>query len=129
MIYLIACISSFLSGLGIGGGASFIILAFFFNLLGTNEARTYNLLLFISVGITIFFKNFKKEKIINKKYVKVLVFILIGCAIGIIINKFIEEKSLKKFFYIFMLIIGIYEIISSLISIKNGKNNSKKGDN
>ena len=63
MIYLIACISSYLSGLGIGGGASFIILVLLFNLLNINEARAYNLLLFISTGLVIFFKNFKKEKI------------------------------------------------------------------
>lgn len=128
MIYLIACIASYLSGIGIGGGSSFIILTFLFNLLDTNSARTYNLLLFISVGIVIFFKNFKKQKLINKDYIKTFVFILIGCILGIILNKFVAEENLKKYFYIFMLIIGIYEIISSLLAIKKDKNNYKKGD-
>ena len=129
MIYLITCISSYLSGLGIGGGASFIILVLLFNLLNINEARAYNLLLFISTGLVIFFKNFKKEKIINKEYIRALLFIIIGCAIGMILNKFIDEKIIKKIFYIFMLIIGFYEIITSLKSIKNVKNIFKKGDN
>ena len=46
-----------------------------------------------------------------------------------ILNKFIDEKIIKKIFYIFMLIIGFYEIITSLKSIKNVKNIFKKGDN
>ncbi len=48
MIYIIACASSFLSGLGIGGGSIFILFSMLFKLLDLNEARAYNLLLFIS---------------------------------------------------------------------------------
>lgn len=128
MIYLIACIASFLSGIGIGGGSSFIILALLFELLSIDEARTYNLLLFIAVGIAIIFKNLKNQKIFDKNYFKSLFFIIIGCICGIILNRFIEQEQIKKFFYLFMLIIGIYEIITSLINIKNEKNNCKKGE-
>ena len=45
-----------------------------------------------------------------------------------ILNKYINSEQIKKFFYIFMLIIGIYEIITSLINIKNENNNYKKGE-
>lgn len=129
MIYLVVCISSYLSGIGIGGGSSFIILSLLFDLLNVDEARTYNLLLFISVGIVIFVKNFKKENIKNKNYLRTLIFVFIGCIIGIFINKFVEEEQLKKFFYIFMLIIGVYEIITSLICLKKDKNIFMKGEN
>ena len=60
IIYFIAALSSFLSGMGIGGGSIFILLSILFNILDLNEARTYNLLLFISVGIIISLKNFKQ---------------------------------------------------------------------
>ena len=53
MIYIIAGISSFLSGIGIGGGAVFILLSMLFKITDWNTVRTYNLLLFISVGIVI----------------------------------------------------------------------------
>ena len=129
MIYLIASISSIISGLGIGGGATFIILSLMFNLLDITQARTYNLLMFISVGIAVFFKNFSKEKIINKQYVKTILWIILGCLVGLFLNRIIEEKMLKKIFYIFMLIIGSYEIISSLNSIKNAKDTNMKGEN
>ena len=45
-----------------------------------------------------------------------------------ILNKYINSEQIKKFFYMFMLIIGIYEIITSLINIKNENNNYKKGE-
>ena len=128
MIYFIACLSSFLSGMGIGGGSSFIILSLLFELLNIDQARTYNLILFISVGIFIIFKNLKNKKIFDKKYFKSLFFIIIWCILGIILNKYINSEQIKKFFYIFMLIIGIYEIITSLINIKNENNNYKKGE-
>ena len=128
MIYFIACLSSFLSGMGIGGGSSFIILVLLFNLLNIDQARTYNLVLFISVGISIIFKNLKKYKIFDKKYFKSLFLIIIGCIVGIVLNKYINPEQLKRYFYFFMIIIGIYEIITSLINIKNENNNCKKGE-
>ena len=92
MIYFIACLSSFLSGMGIGGGSSFIILSLLFELLNIDQARTYNLILFISVGIFIIFKNLKNKKIFDKKYFKSLFFIIIGCILGMILNKYINSK-------------------------------------
>ena len=128
MIYFIASLSSFLSGMGIGGGSSFKILTLLFELLNIDQARTYNLVLFISVGISIIFKNLKNYKIFNKKYFKSLFLIIVGCILGIILNKYINQEQIKKYFYFFMLIIGIYEIITSLINMKNENNSSKKGE-
>ena len=62
MIYFIASLSSFLSGMGIGGGSSFIILTLLFELLNIDQARRYNLVLFISVEIRIIFKNLENYK-------------------------------------------------------------------
>lgn len=127
IIYFIAALSSFLSGMGIGGGSVFILLSILFNLLELNEARTYNLLLFISVGIIVSFKNLNQIKSDKKKYLKGILFIGMGALLGAFISKYVPEKSLKVLFYIFLLLIGIYEIIVSLKNIKLDKNNNKKG--
>lgn len=129
MIYIIACISSFLSGLGIGGGSVFILFTILFKLLELNEARMYNLLLFISLGIVISFKNIKKIKEERKKYIKSIIFLTIGANSGAIISNFISEKITKILFYIFLLLIGTYEIIVSLKSLKKAKNIIRKGEN
>ncbi len=123
MIYIISCISSLLSGMGIGGGSAFILLSILLNLVDINAARTYNLILFISTGIITFFIRFKKDKVLNKSYFKTIFFILIGCIIGWIINGHINEMVLKIVFYIFMIFIGGYELIFSLIQLKSEKNN------
>ena len=56
---------------------------------------------------------------------KLLLPTCIGSVIGIIIVKNIDDNILKNCFYVFMVIIGIYEIISSLKNIISTKNNSK----
>lgn len=129
MIYIIACISSFLSGLGIGGGSVFILFCMMFKLLDLNEARAYNLLLFISVGIIITFKNIKNIKKEKKKYIKSILFLAVGAIIGAFSSNYISEKVTKILFYIFLLFIGLYEIIVSLKNIKMHKNINVKGEN
>lgn len=122
MIYFIACLSSFLSGMGIGGGSIFILFSTLLDLLSLDETRAYNLLLFISVGIIVTIRNvsiIKKEKL---KYIKLILFLIIGAIIGAFLGKNISEKMTKIFFYCFMLVIGIYEIIVSLKRLKNDKN-------
>ena len=48
--------------------------------------------------------------------------IFIGAIFGTIVFEKIDSYDLKIYFNIFLLIIGIYEIISSLIKIKKDKN-------
>jgi len=128
MIYFISGISSILSGMGIGGGSLFILLVLLFNLIDLNEARTYNLAMFIGIGIMMSLKKFQTIKNQKKKYIKAILIIGIGSIIGFGLNKFIEQNLIKKIFYYFMLVIGIYEIIVSLKNIKKDKNMIKKGE-
>jgi len=67
MIYFISGISSILSGMGIGGGSLFILLVLLFNLIDLNEARTYNLAMFIGIGIMMSLKKFQTIKNQKKK--------------------------------------------------------------
>ncbi len=128
MIYFISGISSILSGMGIGGGSLFILLVLLFNLIDLNEARTYNLAMFIGIGIMMSLKKFQTIKNEKKKYIKAILIIGVGSIIGFGLNKFIEQNLIKKIFYYFMLVIGIYEIIVSLKNIKKDKNMIKKGE-
>lgn len=119
MLYVVSAVASLLSGCGIGGGATFLIFVMLFDLISLDIARAYNLLLFCSIGICIFFKEAKNKKIITKEYIFSIFLMIIGCVAGIIINHFINEKILKIIFYIFMILLGIYECFSA-------KNNSRK---
>ncbi len=129
MIYIIGIISSFLSGMGIGGGSIFILFSLLLNALDLNKCRTYNLAMFVFIGIAIALNKFSNIKKNKKQYIIAIIVISIGTIIGFLLNKIISENSIKTIFYLFLLVIGIYEIISSLKNMKLDKNNNMKGEN
>ncbi len=122
---LISIISGILAGMGIGGGSIFILLCTIFNILDANNAKVYNLIMFITAGIFATIFNIKNNNMDTKNLKKVLFPTVIGSIIGIFIIKHTNENLMKNLFYVFMLIIGIYEIISSLLSIKKSNNMNK----
>lgn len=122
---LITAISAIFAGMGIGGGALFILLATMFLNLQQKEAQALNLIMFIAVGISATLTNFKSH-IIEKRIVKKIIpMLFLGMLVGIYLVERIDNEDLKKYFLIFILITGIYEIISSLIKIKNAKDNNR----
>lgn len=128
MIYLISIISSFLSGLGVGGGSLFVLIQIMAKKQNLDQIRAYNLAMFISLGVILAIKNKNTLKDLKINKLSIIVFAVIGSIIGAKIGNIIDENITKRIFNYFMLIIGFYEIIVSLKGIKNGKNNSMKGD-
>ena len=118
----IAIFSGIIAGMGIGGGSIFILLTTIFNLLSHKEAQSYNLIMFIVVGISATISNLKNKKIDKNMFKKLIIPV---CICGILLVKRINENSLRFYFYIFMLIIGSYEIISSLKNMIKAKTINK----
>ena len=111
--------------MGIGGGSIFILLTTIFNLLEHKQAQGYNLIMFIAVGIATTIYNIKNKNIDFKNLLKLILPVCVGSISGIFLLKIIDEKILKNCFYLFMVIIGFYEIFSSLKNIYKTKNNKK----
>lgn len=126
LFVIITLFSGIIAGMGVGGGSIFILLTTILNLLGYKEAKVYNLIMFITVGITATITNLKNKNIDKNLFKKLIIPVCFGSIIGIIIAKNINESILKNLFYGFMLIIGFYEIISSLKNIINTKNINDK---
>lgn len=120
----IALFSGIIAGMGIGGGSIFILLSTIFNVFNQKEAQSYNLIMFIVVGISSTFFNLKNKNIDKKIFKKLIIPVCLGSIIGVNLLKFIDEKKLKIIFYIFMILIGGYEIISSLKNIFTAKTNN-----
>ncbi|MEG1009773.1 MAG: sulfite exporter TauE/SafE family protein [Clostridia bacterium] len=125
MIYVIIIISSVIAGSGIGGGSIFIMLATLFNILSQRQAQLYNLIMFVAVGIFATFSNIKDKVFDKKLFFKMLILIILGSFIGTFIAKYIDEKSLKLYFNIFILLIGIYETIYSIYKLKKSNTDKK----
>ena len=124
LFIVIVFVSGIVAGMGIGGGSIFILLTTIFNLLSDNEAKAYNLIMFIVVGISATITNLKNNNIDKSLFKKFLIPVCLGSGIGILIAKKIDENFLKNLFYGFMLLLGVYEIISSLKTIITAKNNN-----
>ena len=77
--------------------------------------------MFICVGITANISNIKNKSFDKKLFLKLVIFTTIFAIIGVICSKNINENNIKLYFNIFILAIGIYEIISSLKSFKKQK--------
>ena len=126
MEILISIASAVLAGMGIGGGTLFVILSTLFLGFDQKYAQTINLIMFIAVGISATISNIKDKKVNFKIVKKSLFFLIIGSLIGTWLITKIDNQNLKKYFAYFLVAIGIYEIITSLIKIKKAKNNTKK---
>ena len=123
---LITAVCGIISGMGIGGGSIFILLTTIFNMLEQKQAQGYNLILFITVGVVASVYNIKNKSIDKKLFVKIIIPLCLGSLTGIFLLKKISEIFLKNSFYIFMIVIGLYEIISSLKKLYTAKNNKNE---
>ena len=123
-LVLIATFSGIIAGMGIGGGSIFILLSTIFNVFEHKQAQAYNLIMFIVVGISATVSNLKNKKLDKDMFKKLIIPVCIGSICGILLVKVIKEETLRLAFYIFMLFIGSYEIISSLKNIFFAKNNN-----
>lgn len=127
VVYFLILISSVISGFGVGGGSVFLLVNSLLGKIEHKEAMIYSLIMFIAVGISNTIKNSRDKKKFNKKiFFKLIFFVIIGSVIGSYITRSLSEINLKKYFNVFMLFIGIYEIISSLLTIRNAQNITKE---
>ena len=123
---IISMISALLAGMGIGGGALFVILSTLFLNFEQKYAQALNLIMFITASLSASASNIKDRKIDFDIVKKIILFLIIGSLIGTNIAAKINSDNLKKYFSYFLVLIGIYEIITSLIMIIKAKNNTNK---
>ena len=120
---LIAILSGIFAGMGMGGGTFLIPLTTLIMHLEQNVAQCINLLVFVPMAIiTIII--YSKQKLIDfKNWWIVSVPACIVSILGALIAVNISGKILKIIFGVFIIIIGIIQIIS--LVIKRVKNKSK----
>ena len=121
---LIGFASGIISGMGIGGGTLLIPALVF--IIGTKQqiAQSINLIVFIPSAIAALCVHMKKHNIERGLLLKLAVTGCAGSVIGSLLAVNLDSDLLKRFFGIFLLIMGIYEIASKS-KIKNAK--SRKG--
>ena len=113
-LILVGIISGIVTGLGMGGGSILILILVTFMSVSQHVAQATNLIFFIPTAVIAIFIHIKNKNV-EKKIAKKLFFVtIIGSALGAYLTSLVEAENLKRYFGIFLLVIGVYEIITTI---------------
>lgn len=112
ILFIIGLISGIISGMGIGGGTILIPSLILFANLNQHEAQGINLIAFIPIACVALITHLINKNIKFKIIFPIILFGLIGAICGSLIATNISANILRKMFGIFLLIMGIYTILS-----------------
>lgn len=124
--FIIGILSGIVSALGMGGGTILILLLGIFTNLEQHLVQGTNLIVFIPVSVIAILINIKNKKIDYKISFQIIIFGMIGAFIGSMLAFKVNNRILKKFFGIFLLIIGFLEICSFKYRLPKKEDNKIK---
>ena len=104
-------LSGIISGMGIGGGTILIPALTIFLNIAQHNAQGINLLYFIPTAIIALIVHFKNKAVDLKIAFPIMVAGVFGAGGGALLAGIIEAGMLRKFFAVFLLCMGIYEIL------------------
>lgn len=110
-LFFIGLTSGIISGMGIGGGSILIPALVFFSDLNQKEAQGINLTVFIPVALVALIVHFREGNIEFKSARSLIIGGVFGAGLGSLLAIKISSNILKKAFGIFLLLVGIYELI------------------
>lgn len=126
---LIGLISGIVSGTGMGGGMILIFLLTFLVGVDQHTAQAANLIFFIPTSIVAIIVNIKNKNIDTKLAFIISIFGILGAIIGTNISIHTNVRILKKCFGIFLAIIALNEIYSTIQLYRNENKKDKKINN
>lgn len=111
LLFVIGLASGIISGMGIGGGTILIPALVLFLNPEQHIAQSVNLLFFIPTAVVALFIHIKNKRIDFKMAIPIIIFGFIGAYAGSRLAVSLPGNNLKKWFGIFLLAMGTYEII------------------
>ena len=120
MIYLIIAgvVSGIISGMGIGGGIILIPVLTIFLGFDQKVAQGITLLYFIPTAVFALIVHIKNKNVDFKVALKTASAGVVSAGIGAYCIKFLPTPILGKIFAVFLLIVGIMQVVSGIKSIK-----------
>lgn len=108
-IIIIGFLSGIISGMGIGGGTLLIPSLVLIVGLSQIEAQGVNLIIFIPVAIMAIFEHKKKGNMEFKYTKKIALSGILSAIIASLVAIKVPPDSLRKYFSIFLLLMGVFE--------------------
>lgn len=125
---LIGMVSGVVSGTGMGGGTILILLLTLFMGINQHVAQATNLVFFIPTSISAIIMNIKEKNVNLRIGVQVSLCGIVGAIIGAIISSGLEVNMLRKYFGIFLAIIGIFQVYSLIKEYIFERNRNNKNE-
>ncbi|MGM9535302.1 MAG: TSUP family transporter [Intestinibacter sp.] len=118
LIGIIGFFAGIIGGMGMGGGTILIPALVLFASIDPKIAQSINLLSSIPMTIAALIIHTRKKNVETQLVLPIALFGIVGAIFGSTLAEYISSESLRRFFGIFLLIIGIFEIQKG-ISHKN----------
>ena len=112
-------ISGIVGGMGMGGGTLLIPILTIFLGFEQKFAQGINLLVFIPMSIVAIIVHIKNKLIDFKVGIPVMLSGIIFSITGSLLANNLSNLVLRKFFGGFLLVIGFYQVVQTIIKIKN----------
>ncbi|NLC67619.1 MAG: sulfite exporter TauE/SafE family protein [Clostridiaceae bacterium] len=120
VLILAGLLSGIISGMGIGGGTILIPALILFMGTGQHTAQSVNLLYFIPTSIVALIIHIKNRMIDFKIAIPIIISGVFGAAAGAWLATSFPGNALKKLFAVFLLAMGIYEMLRNSVKNKQG---------
>ena len=110
LIGIIGFFAGIIGGMGMGGGTNLIPALILFASIDPKIAQSTNLLSSIPMTIVALAIHIKKKNVDFDLVLPIVLFGIVGAFFGSTLAEYLPSELLRKFFGVFLLIIGIFEI-------------------
>lgn len=110
LIIIIGFFAGIIGGMGMGGGTILIPALILFANINPKIAQSVNLLSSIPMTIAALCIHIKKKNVDFQLVLPIVLFGIVGAFFGSTLAEYLSSDILRKFFGVFLLIIGIFEV-------------------
>ena len=123
LVFLIlsGLISGIFGGMGMGGGTLLIPILTIFLGFEQKNAQGINLLVFIPMSIVSLIIHIKNKLVDFKVGIPIMIIGIIFSLGGSLLANSLSNNNLRIFFGVFLLLVGVYQGIQTIIAIKKSK--------
>jgi len=126
LLIIIGILGGVIGGMGMGGGTFLIPLLTIFCSIEQHIAQSVNLIAFVPMSMVAIFIH-AKNKLIDFKVVPLIAISAVASSIpASILAKNTKAELLSIYFGIFLCLLGIYQLVTAIMLIKNSKKGNKK---
>lgn len=111
ILFLIGLAAGIVSGMGIGGGTILIPALVLFMKPEQHIAQSVNLVFFIPTAVVALIIHIKNKRVDFRMAVPIIIFGLAGAYLGSRLALNLQGADLRRWFGIFLLAMGIYEMV------------------